>query len=70
MRPPRCTRPDRRGRGGAGRGGLQGPAKTPYEDALFAFDVWLGTDYPAAPPQASGPAAAEVGGWGGVGGYI
>lgn len=29
---------------------IQGPAKTPYEDGLFLFDVQLGVDYPRSPP--------------------
>lgn len=29
---------------------IAGPAKTPYEDGLFLFDVQLGGEYPRAPP--------------------
>lgn len=29
---------------------IAGPAKTPYEDGLFMFDVQLGGEYPRAPP--------------------
>ncbi|KAF7284596.1 hypothetical protein GWI33_021878 [Rhynchophorus ferrugineus] len=30
---------------------IQGPAKTPYEDGLFLFDIQLGVDYPRSPPM-------------------
>ncbi|XP_060521601.1 (E3-independent) E2 ubiquitin-conjugating enzyme UBE2O [Cylas formicarius] len=29
---------------------VQGPAKTPYEDGLFLFDIQLSADYPRSPP--------------------
>lgn len=29
---------------------IEGPAKTPYEDGLFIFDVQLSPDYPRSPP--------------------
>lgn len=30
---------------------IVGPAKTPYEDGLFIFDVQLPNDYPSSPPR-------------------
>ena len=30
---------------------IVGPAKTPYEDGLFIFDVQLPNDYPLSPPR-------------------
>ena len=30
---------------------IRGPAKTPYEDGLFLFDIQLSTDYPRNPPS-------------------
>ncbi|ENN81712.1 hypothetical protein YQE_01917, partial [Dendroctonus ponderosae] len=29
---------------------IRGPAKTPYEDGLFLFDIQLSADYPRSPP--------------------
>nr|XP_023016652.1 probable ubiquitin-conjugating enzyme E2 23 [Leptinotarsa decemlineata] len=29
---------------------IKGPAKTPYEDGLFLFDIQLSSDYPRSPP--------------------
>ena len=29
---------------------IVGPARTPYEDGLFLFDVQLPADYPKSPP--------------------
>ena len=29
---------------------IEGPARTPYEDGLFLFDVQLPNDYPSSPP--------------------
>ncbi|KAJ8922950.1 hypothetical protein NQ315_001496 [Exocentrus adspersus] len=29
---------------------IRGPAKTPYEDGLFLFDIQLSVDYPRSPP--------------------
>lgn len=29
---------------------IRGPAKTPYEDGLFLFDIQLSGDYPRSPP--------------------
>ncbi|CAH1107433.1 unnamed protein product [Psylliodes chrysocephalus] len=29
---------------------IKGPAKTPYEDGLFLFDIQLSNDYPRSPP--------------------
>lgn len=29
---------------------IKGPAATPYEDGLFAFDVHLPADFPSVPP--------------------
>lgn len=29
---------------------IRGPAKTPYEDGLFLFDIQLSPDYPRSPP--------------------
>ncbi|CAH1115912.1 unnamed protein product [Phaedon cochleariae] len=29
---------------------IEGPAKTPYEDGLFLFDIQLSIDYPRSPP--------------------
>ena len=29
---------------------IVGPAKTPYEDGLFAFDVQLPANFPSSPP--------------------
>ena len=29
---------------------VEGPARTPYEDGLFLFDVQLPNDYPSSPP--------------------
>ncbi|XP_066140426.1 (E3-independent) E2 ubiquitin-conjugating enzyme UBE2O [Euwallacea fornicatus] len=31
---------------------IRGPAKTPYEDGLFIFDIQLSPDYPRSPPLA------------------
>ncbi len=30
---------------------ILGPARTPYEDGLFFFDVQLGMSYPSSPPS-------------------
>ncbi|XP_052265648.1 (E3-independent) E2 ubiquitin-conjugating enzyme-like isoform X2 [Dreissena polymorpha] len=30
---------------------VEGPAGTPYEDGLFAFDLYLPPDYPSSPPK-------------------
>lgn len=29
---------------------IRGPAKTPYADGLFLFDIQLSVDYPRSPP--------------------
>lgn len=33
------------------RAAIVGPTKTPYEDALFIFDIYLAPDYPQTAPQ-------------------
>ena len=30
---------------------IEGPADTPYEHCLFAFDLCLAPDYPMTPPK-------------------
>lgn len=30
---------------------ITGPTMTPYEDALFFFDIFLPSDYPSVPPK-------------------